>query len=108
VCVEQAVLLESDPARARAAARAYLGFYLPGIAPYVRSLRALGFDDDDFAHGLSDRLVDALVAWGTETQIRDRIEAQFRAGASHVCILPLDPAGGLVPCRRTLAALAPA
>jgi len=70
--------------------------------------RALGFDDADFAHGLSDRLVDALVAWGTETQIRDRIEAQFRAGASHVCILPLDPAGGLVPCRRTLAALAPA
>ncbi len=107
VCVEQAVMLETDPARARTTARDYLGFYLPAIAPYVRALRDLGFDDADFAHGLSDRLVDALVAWGTETQVRDRIEAQVRAGASHVCILPLDPAGGLAPCRRVLAALAP-
>jgi len=107
VCVEQAVILETDPVRARAAARAYLGFYLPAIAIYTRTLATLGFDTADFAGGLSDRLVDALVAWGDAAQIRSRLEEHVRAGASHVCILPLDPAGGLVPDRRALAVLAP-
>ena len=107
VCVEQAVLLETDAVRARRIARSYVQFYLPTISVYATMLRSLGFGDGDLAGELSDRLVDAIVAWGSAGQIRERIEAQFRAGATHVCILPLSPTGGVAPDRRALDALAP-
>lgn len=107
VCVEQAVMLETDASKARAAARAYMGFYVHGIPVYQQHLSSLGFGDTDFAGEMSDRLVDAIVAWGAEKQIRDRIDAHFHAGASHVCVLPLSPDGGHIPDRRVLEALAP-
>ena len=89
VCVEQAVILETDPAKARAVARAYMKFYVHGIPVYRSHLASLGFDDADFAGELSDRLVDAIVAWGDADSLRARVEAHFAAGASHVCLLPL-------------------
>jgi probable F420-dependent oxidoreductase len=107
VCVEQAVMLETDAARARSAARAYMRFYVRSVPVYQLHLRTLGFDDADFAGDLSDRLVDAIVAWGSEQQLRARIDEHFAAGASHVCLLPLSPAGGHAPDRRALEALAP-
>ena len=107
VCVEQAVMLETDAIRARTAARAYMRFYVQGIPVYREHLRSLGFDDADFAGDLSDRLVDAIVAWGDADRLRERIEAHFTAGASHVCLLPLGTAGGNAPDRRVLEALAP-
>jgi probable F420-dependent oxidoreductase len=106
VCVEQAVLLESNPAKARAAARSYMKIYLR-IPAYLKNLRTLGFDESDLAHGGSNRLVDAIVAWGDEAALRDRIEAHHEAGATHVCVLPLSADGGLVPDLRVLEALAP-
>ena len=106
ICAEQAVMLEPDPAKARAAARAYMAFYLQ-IPHYRNSLRAVGFDEADFANGGSDRLVDAIVAWGTEDTLRARIAAHRQAGATHICILPLSPNGGMLPDERTLEALAP-
>jgi len=65
ICAEQAVMFERDPARAREAARKYMRFYLrlPGSS-YVKNLRTFGFGDADFADEFSDRLVDAVVAWG--------------------------------------------
>jgi len=107
VCVEQAVMLETDAATARAAARSYMRFYVQGVPVYQPHLRALGFDDADFAGDLSDRLVDAIVAWGPESRLRARVDEHFAAGASHVCLLPLSPAGGHAPDRRALEALAP-
>jgi probable F420-dependent oxidoreductase len=105
LCAEQAVLLETDPAKARAAARKYMDFYLQG-PHYKASLRAVGFNDADFADGISDRLVDAVVAWGHEDKLRERIAAHYRAGATHVCILPLSPDGSTLPDERVLEALA--
>ncbi|HEX4024078.1 MAG TPA: TIGR03620 family F420-dependent LLM class oxidoreductase [Steroidobacteraceae bacterium] len=108
LCPEQKVLLEPDPAKARAAARAALGFYL--AAPnYLNNLRRLGFGDPDFAGGGSDRLVDALVAWGDIGAVRARIQAHWDAGADHVCVqtLTTDPSQGLVAHEQLLAQLAP-
>jgi hypothetical protein len=51
--------------------------------------------------------VDAIVASGDETKRRACVEAHDKAGATHVCILPLNVASGLVPDLRTLQALAP-
>jgi probable F420-dependent oxidoreductase len=91
---EQAVLLETDPSAARALARAYMGLYL-ALPNYVNNLRRLGFEDGDFTGGGSDRLVDAIVAWGDADAIRERIRAHHDAGADHVAIQPLAPHRGL-------------
>ena len=99
-------MLETDAANARARAREYLQMYL-GIEHYPQRWRGLGFDEADFANGGSDRLIDAIVAWGNERTIRERIAEQFKTGATHVCIIPLDPHGGGRPDERALEALAP-
>lgn len=87
---EQMILLSTDPAQARAGARAALGHYL-SLPNYVNNWRRLGFGDADFAGGGSDKFLDAIVAWGDETAIRRRIQAHWDAGADHVCIQPLHP-----------------
>ncbi|MBL6751260.1 MAG: TIGR03620 family F420-dependent LLM class oxidoreductase, partial [Nevskia sp.] len=69
LCVEQAALLETDSAKARAIGRSFLEFYFT-LPNYVNNWRRLGFGDADFAGGGSDRLVDAIVAWGDERRIR--------------------------------------
>jgi probable F420-dependent oxidoreductase len=106
LCAVQLVMLETDAAKARAGARRYMQIYL-AIDHYLHRLRKLGFNGHDFANGGSDRLVDAIIAWGSEGQIRERIDAQFRAGANHVCIVPLRSDGGLGADMRGLEALAP-
>jgi alkanesulfonate monooxygenase SsuD/methylene tetrahydromethanopterin reductase-like flavin-dependent oxidoreductase (luciferase family) len=67
----------------------------------------LGFEERGFGETLSDRVVDAIVAWGSAERIRERIDAHYRAGATHVCIMALRPEGGLIPDHRTLEAMAP-
>lgn len=106
ILVEQAVMLESNPSKARAAIRRYVNLHLE-IPFYLNLLERLGFTSDDWSDGASDRLCDAIVAWGGENQIQLRIEAHRKAGADHVCILPLDPAGGFIPDFRAIEALAP-
>ena len=85
---EQGVVLEADPDRARAIARDHLTAYLR-LPNYTNSWREDGFGDDDFADGGSDRLVDALVAWGDAGAIAARVRAHHDAGADHVCIQPV-------------------
>lgn len=85
---EQAVLLETDDAAARAAARRHMAFYLEQ-PNYLRTLRSLGFDDDDLSGGGSDTLVDALVAWGDAGAVVDRVREHHAAGADHVAVQPL-------------------
>ena len=63
LAVEQAVLLEEDPAEARRIGREYIAFYLT-LPNYVRAWERAGFGPEDRADGGSDRLVDAMVAWG--------------------------------------------
>jgi len=92
LAVEQAIILEADPTKARTIARAHTSRYL-ALPNYVNNLRRLGFGDADLANGGSDRLVDAIVAWGDMTSVIDRVRAHQSAGANHVCIqlLPADP-----------------
>jgi probable F420-dependent oxidoreductase len=101
----QLVMLETDSTKARTAARRYMQIYMV-IEHYLHRLRLLGFNEKDFANSGSDRLVDAIVAWGNETQIRARIAAQYEAGANHVCIVPLRSDGGLGADERGLQVLA--
>lgn len=82
---EQGVILERDPAAAREIARANLRLYLT-LPNYVNSWRRLGFGDADFEGGGSDRLIDALFAWGGLDEIKARVDAHLAAGASHVCL----------------------
>lgn len=105
LCVEQKVLLVAEPSKAREVARQALAFYL-SLPNYRNNWKRLGFTDADLDAGGSDRFLDAMVAWGTETAIQDRIQAHFDAGASHVCIQPLHPEGQPVPDYNALKALA--
>ncbi|MGH7065172.1 MAG: TIGR03620 family F420-dependent LLM class oxidoreductase [Stellaceae bacterium] len=106
LCPEVWVLLETDPATARAAARQALSRYLQ-LENYVNGWRRQGFAEADLAGGGSDRFLDAIVAWGDEKAIRARIEQHWAAGADHVCIQPVAPGGGREADERVLALLAP-
>lgn len=90
LCVEQAVCLETDPDRARTIARGHMAMYLT-LPNYTNNLKRFGFTDADIADGGSDRLVDAIVAWGDEAAIAGRVAAHHAAGADHVCIQVLPP-----------------
>ena len=107
ICAAQAVILETDAGKARGAAREYMKTYVPRLPNYTNNLKALGWKDEDFADGCSDRLVDAIVAWGAEDKIRERIAAHHQAGANHVCILPLRSDGTPLPDDRAMEVLAP-
>lgn len=84
VAPEQGLILETDPDRARAIGREFLARYIE--APAVGVVGRLGFTEDDLAGGGSDRLVDALLAWGDEDALAARVKAHRDAGASHVCV----------------------
>ena len=94
LCTAQHVIWTTDVRAARAAARRALEFYF--ITPnHYRNWLRLGYSQADLEHGGSDRLIDALVAYGTEAQIRDRIQQHFDAGATQVILntirlLPVD------------------
>jgi probable F420-dependent oxidoreductase len=83
--VEQLVVLENDPAQARALAAGLLRF-MRTIPGYPQNFRRMGFTDDDISE-LSDRLVDGLVAWGDGAAIAERVAEHRRAGADHVAVM---------------------
>ncbi|WP_101787293.1 TIGR03620 family F420-dependent LLM class oxidoreductase [Nonomuraea indica] len=104
---EQGVVVTTDPALARTAARAHLAGYLT-LPNYLNNLRELGFADDDFAGGGSDRLVDALIAWGDPAAVVKRVRDHLDAGADHVVLQPLGATGpDLADAVLQLRALAP-
>ena len=82
---EVAVVLETDPARARELARGYARTYL-GLPNYTQNLRTFGYGDDDIGGGGSDRLIDAVVPWGDTATVAARVRQHLDAGADHVCI----------------------
>lgn len=104
---EVTVVLEEDPGQARQAARSFTAGYL-ALPNYARNLLRLGFDEDDVAGAGSDRLVDAVVAWGSVGDVVARIRAHHDAGADHVCIQVVSSADGfpLDAYRELAAALA--
>ena len=86
---EQMAVLDTDADSARAVARSNMSLYL-GLPNYANNLLRLGFEQADIdgasGGGPSDRLVDAIVAWGTVEQIAERVQQHFDAGADHVCV----------------------
>jgi probable F420-dependent oxidoreductase len=89
---EVAVVVETDPAAARALARNYASIYL-NLPNYTGNLKDFGFTDDDINNGGSDRLIDAVVPWGDAASIAGRISEHFDAGADHVCLQVISPTG---------------
>jgi probable F420-dependent oxidoreductase len=102
--VSQAAVLSSEPSEARTAGRAYAARHL-SQPNYVRNLLEHGFTEEDVAGEGSDRLIDELVAWGDRDAIRQRIDAMYDAGADHVALIPISPAGTVADhaCARALA-----
>ncbi len=93
---EQMVILDTDAHVARELARQNMAIYL-GLPNYTNNLLRLGFEQADIdggrGGGPSDRLVDAIVVWGTPEQITARVQQHLDAGADHVGVQVLaeDP-----------------
>jgi probable F420-dependent oxidoreductase len=85
IATELAVVLDRDPTTARETARRHTAIYTT-LENYTNNLRQFGYGDEDFADRGSDRLVDAIVAWGDIDAVVERVGAMRDAGADHVCI----------------------
>lgn len=99
---EHKVVLTTDPEKARKVGRKALDIYL-NLTNYLNSWKRLGFSDDELAKPGSDRLVDAVVAYGTAEQIAARLTEHLDAGADHVPVQVLTSPDKLVPALAELA-----
>jgi probable F420-dependent oxidoreductase len=93
--VEQKIMLESDPVVARAIGRG-LATGLATMPNYRNSLLRMGFSEEDFTGEGSNRAADALVAWGDEGAIRQRLQEHWDAGADQVAVQVMPKGGGLL------------
>lgn len=99
---EQKVIPLRDAQKARSLARETMGYYL-NLPNYVRGWLSVGFSEDE-VRGMSDRVIDALFAWGEPDEIKARIEEHYAAGADHVCIQVMGVQGqDLIKAWRELA-----
>ncbi|OBG61145.1 MULTISPECIES: LLM class F420-dependent oxidoreductase [unclassified Mycobacterium] len=89
---EHKVVLTTDPEEARAVGRRYADFYLD-LSNYVNNWLRLGFSEADVRKPGSDKLIDAVVAYGTPEAIAQRLREHCDAGADHVAVQVLDAAG---------------
>ncbi len=89
---ELACVVDTDRVRAKAVARDYAKLYL-GLHNYTQNLLRFGFAESDFAHGGSDRLIDAIIPQGGAEQIVEVVRAHLDAGADHVSLQPLGEEG---------------
>jgi probable F420-dependent oxidoreductase len=91
LCVEQKVILEKDPTKARETAKQTAAIY-KDLPNYRNNWIRMGLAEEDI-DSLNDKFIDTTFAWGGEAKVRDRIQAHFDAGADHVCIQPVNPEG---------------
>ena len=98
LCPEQAIVVETDAAKARKIGRDFLELYLQ-LPNYTNNFLSLGFDENDFRNGGSDRFIDAIIAWGDLNAIRSRIREHHSAGADHVCVQVLTADRRALPLR---------
>ena len=82
---EHKVVLTTDRNEARAVGRRFVDRYL-GLSNYVNNWLRLGFTEDDVRKPGSDRLIDAVVAYGTPEAVALRLNEHLEAGADHVAI----------------------
>jgi len=91
VLVASLLAVLGDGPDVRASARAAISRYV-GQPNYRNNLLRAGIDPAD-VDNLTDPVVDALVATGDADELRERVDAMQRAGADHVAVIPLSPAG---------------
>jgi probable F420-dependent oxidoreductase len=99
---EHKVVLTTDAEKAREVGRKTLEIYF-NLTNYLNSWKRLGFTDEDVAKPGSDRLVDAVVAYGTADAIAARLKEHLAAGADHVPVQVLTGPDKLVPALAELA-----
>lgn len=92
---EQAVVFETDPTKARAIARQHMTTYTR-LPNYTNNLKRFGFTEEEIVNQ-DDRLVDAIVAWGTTDSIVARLKAHLDSGANHVCVQVLGENPAALP-----------
>jgi probable F420-dependent oxidoreductase len=96
LAVEQSVVLGQSRDEFLRRAHEHLAFYT-GLENYTNSWRRLGFSDEDFVRGGSDRLCDAIVVHGDESVILSNVREHHEAGADHVCLQVLGADRQAVP-----------
>lgn len=94
---ELAVVLETDATKAREIARKYMTTYTR-LPNYTNNLKRFGFTEEEITHQ-EDRLVDAIVAWGSIDNVTAAVKRHLDAGADHVCIQVLTDKPGTLPMR---------
>jgi probable F420-dependent oxidoreductase len=99
---EHKVVLTTDEAQAREIGRQTVDFYL-NLSNYLNSWKRLGFTDNDVEKPGSDRLIDAVVAYGTPDDVATRLNEHLEAGADHVAIQVLGGWDNLLPTLQDLA-----
>jgi probable F420-dependent oxidoreductase len=99
---EHKVVLSNDADEAREVGRQTVDFYL-GLSNYVNNWKRLGFTDEDVAKPGSDKLIDAVVAYGTPDAVAARLEEHHERGADHVAIQVLGGWDKLIPTLTELA-----
>ncbi|WP_326547854.1 LLM class F420-dependent oxidoreductase [Mycolicibacterium sp. ND9-15] len=102
IAPEHKVVPTTDAEKARTVGRKALEIYL-NLTNYLNSWKRLGFTDEEIAKPGGDRLVDAVVAYGTVDAIAARLDEHLDAGADHVPVQVLTRPDKLVD---TLAQLA--
>jgi probable F420-dependent oxidoreductase len=98
------VVLTTDPEEARAIGRTGLDRYF-SLTNYVSNWKRLGFTDADVTRPGSDKLIDAVVAYGTPDDIAKRLGEHLSAGADHVAILVHGGPEKVLPTLSELAGL---
>jgi probable F420-dependent oxidoreductase len=99
---EHKAVLTTDPEQARAVARKTLPVYF-NLANYRNNWKRLGFSEEEVTYPGSDRLLDALVAYGTPEAIAARLNEHLDAGADHVPVQILTKDENLVSALAELA-----
>ena len=105
LCVEQKCVRTTDVEIAHETTRKQLGIYA-ALPNYRNNWKRLGFTEEEI-EDRAPRFLDAVMAWGDEAAIAERIQAHYDAGATHVCIQPIDPDDRSQPDWGLLEALSP-
>ena len=98
-------LAETDEIYAKKICRKSLAYYME-LDYYQREWKKIGFEDKDFLDKGSDRLLDYIVAWGSQETIKNRIKEHVNAGASRIVFFPLDTGFGDATDSPTLKSMA--
>jgi probable F420-dependent oxidoreductase len=93
---EHKVVLSVDPETARRIGRPAVAEPYLHLANYLKSFAAMGYSDQDVADGGSDRLIDAMVLYGTAADVATRLAEHYARGADHVAV-NLLPRPGRAP-----------